>query len=783
MVEETERAGPEPVRPGGEPDAGGGQPPERPLSVLGHPVAGLLPLSLLSAGWVLLALQVVPWLRDQAARLSLAGERPSATMILAMPPATLFLTVAAAGLLLVGLAAFIVWVRSAGGAGPLCDRLLRRNEILAAIVLLASGALTVALISRGDPIEAAKGHIARGWLWHEYLRAGTFPRWTDLWFGGSTVDQFGPPLSHLLQAAFGFLRFDPVLAAKELAWFFRMAGGVGFALLCARVHRDQRAGLLGGLLYALSPAFHAAWMVDGRLPGVLVIGILPWALLAADRVATGAGAVRAGAFLALLGGGLILTQGEAARLAILLIGVFLLVRGLAAVATRGARAPSVSGIMVGLLGGAALAACFLYPMIREAPSLNGMDPGSLWRISFHAPSLSVATAALHWNLGGENYLGLSIAILAAVGFFRSSFDRKEEGRGIGPIPIAILVVIPWVVASTWVQDLDLVLLGGQLAAAGAVRRGLRPSRYPFLRKGILPLAFLLVLVDLAPISLLTSYHLRRSAREQNYAKLEDRLGSGRFLEMVVSPTMTASSPSAYAADRAIASVGGPSVLEAPRSFIHTAAMIDTVSSALSRGRRIQRDLIDLLAFHDVRYVTLSTARGAKLPPENVADGLVLDPEIPALRVEHATPVTILEPGTEMGPATPAILFDATRFPPPVPPHLAREALEWMRSARPRFVAEARSVVLPNRLEIELPDLGPVTIRIARNSYPRTEVLVDDKAWPWREGPLGGIALDLPQGAHRIMVRATEDKIRRGCRYAQLGLAAALFLVAISPHRR
>ena len=88
--------------------------------------------------------------------------------------------------------------------------------------------------------------------------------------------------------------------------------------------------------------------------------------------------------------------------------------------------------------------------------------------------------------------------------------------------------------------------------------------------------------------------------------------------------------------------------------------------------------------------------------------------------------------------------------------MARDAIEWIRSARPRPVVEARSVVLPNRLEIELPDLGPVTIRIARNSYPRTEVLVDDQPWPWRDGPLGGIVIDLPKGAHRIVVRATED---------------------------
>jgi hypothetical protein len=765
---------PEPERP---------EPRTRVLSVLGHPVAGLLPLSLMSAGWVLLSLQIVPWLREQSARLLLAGDIPSPSMILAMPPSILLLTAAAAGCLLFGFAALIVWIRSAGGMGPLCDRLLRRNEALAAIVLLASGALTVALISRGDPLEVARSHIARGWLWHDYLRAGTLPRWTDLWFGGTPVDRLGPPLSHLLQALLGFLRFDPFLSAKELVWFCRMAGGVGFALFCARIHRDQRAGLLGGVLYALAPAFHAAWMWDGRLPGALVLGILPWALLAAERVATGAGAVRSGAFLALLGGALVFAQGEQARMAVLLIGAVLMVRALATLATRGARAPSVAGILVGLVGGAALAACYLYPMIREAPNLNGPAPAGILAFSFQAPTLAAVGSALRWNLNGRSYLGLSISVLAALGFLRSLLDRREAGRGIGPIPLAVLILLPWVIVSTWQHDLDLALLGAQIAAAGAVRRGLRPSRYPFLRRGILPVAFLLVLVDLSPISLVTTYELQRNGKNQTYAKLQDRLGSGRFIELVLTSAGIRVAPYGYAADRPVAAAVGPFVQETPRAFVHVAALMDTVASSLSKTPRLDRNLIDLLALHDIRYIVLDLERGVKVPKGIESDGLVLDRDIPALRVEAATPVAILEPGSARGPVAPAVVFESGAFPPPLPPGLARDGIAWLESARPRFVTEARSVVLPNRLEIELPDLGPVTIRIARNSHPQTEVLLDGRPWPWRDGPLGGIVIDLPNGSHKIEIRATEDRIRRACRYAQLGLAAALFLVAISPHRR
>ena len=148
--------------------------------------------------------------------------------------------------------------------------------------------MSVSTIARGDPaLAVAETHIARGWLWHEYIRAGTYPLWTDLWYGGFPGAQHSPPLSHLLQALIGFLRFDPYTAAKVLTWLCRMAGGVGFAIFCARIHRDQRSGLLGGIIYALAPAFHSVWVWEGHLPGAVVLAILPWALIAGERLSSG----------------------------------------------------------------------------------------------------------------------------------------------------------------------------------------------------------------------------------------------------------------------------------------------------------------------------------------------------------------------------------------------------------------------------------------------------------------------------------------------------------------
>jgi hypothetical protein len=221
---------------------------------------------------------------------------------------------------------------------------------------------------------------------------------------------------------------------------------------------------------------------------------------------------------------------------------------------------------------------------------------------------------------------------------------------------------------------------------------------------------------------MTGYGARQSVRDQAYAKLVDRLASGRFLELQVGENGAVGPSLDYFAPTTPApSIGGPSIHGAPRSFAYAAAAVDTVARALSLNKKLDRELIDLMAFHDVRYLLFSSPRGPILPRGAQASGLVIDPEIPALTIDGAAPVTILEPGTDAGPAVPVAEIGAEGLPPPVSRNLIRASLEWLRSAQPRPVVAARAVALPNRFEIDLPDLGPVTIRIARNHYPRTEV--------------------------------------------------------------
>jgi hypothetical protein len=761
-------------------------PRPRAVRILGHPVAGLAPILFFSAGWLLLALQIAPYVRDSFAAVILAGGRPGFSDVWPPPPRMLVTAVATGGLLAIGLAMTIVWIRSAGGFGPLSDVLLSRSESLAGIVLIGSGVLSAALLSHGDPsLDDTRTQVVRGWLWFDSFRAGTYPRWTDLWYGGTPVDQHDAPLAHVLQGLLGFLRFGPFTAAKALAWICRVAGAIGFALFCARVHKDQRAGLLGGTLYTLSPVIHSAWILHGGLPGVLLLAIVPWAMLAVERIATGIGGVRAGCALAIAIGGIVLAQATEARTALTLLAGFLLLRAIPTLATRGSRAPSIAGILIGLIGGAGLAAAFLVPILRESTFVLGVDRETFTRFAFRLPDLRQIGDALRWRATGEGYIGITVVILAVGGLVRAALDRREGGRGIGPIPIALFAILPFCLVAGTDRSLGIAVLPILMAAAGVGRRAPETPSVVFVRRGLYPIAMLLILLDLAGIILVTTYEANRQEREKIYEELQNRMVSGRFLELRADPDgAPAASLDCFAPDRPVPSVGGPFAQGAPRPFLYASAMIDTVARAMGARRPVPADVVRLLGIHNVEYVLVTTPVGEVLPEGRAGPGFVADPALQAFRVEETSPVAILPDGFPKGPPEPSSgISPEDGMPAAVSRRLASDQIAWLRAANPKFVENARAVVLPNRMEIDLADVGPATIRIARNSYPRTEVRVDGEIYSWRPGPLGGILLDLTSGPHKIEIRATEDKVRRTCRLAGLALGALLFLVAVGPRVR
>ena len=117
--------------------------------------------------------------------------------------------------------------------------------------------------------------------------------------------------------------------------------------------------------------------------------------------------------------------------------------------------------------------------------------------------------------------------------------------------------------------------------------------------------------------------------------------------------------------------------------------------------------------------------GRSFPTGSRSTGLSRRHGSEGLRVEETSPVAVLDGAIPKGPGgASGRAVGETGLLPGVSRELAAEQMEWIREAKPRFVDDARAVVLPNRMEIDLPDVGPATIRIARNTYPLTEVRVD-----------------------------------------------------------
>ena len=435
-------------------------PRPRAVRVLGHPIAGLAPILFLSAGWLLLALQIVPYMRD-----SFAGGAPRGR----------------ASELLRCLAAAAADAPHAGRHGrPAGDRTrdghhldqerrrIRPAERRAPLPRRVAGRHRPdrirrphgGLLAHGDPsLEDTKTHIVRGWLWFDSFHAGTLPRWTDLWYGGTPADQHYPPLAHIFQGLLGFLRFGPFTAAKALAWICRVAGAIGFALLCARIHKDQRAGLAGR-----RPVRHLArdplrLDLGGTPPGRAAsrdrsLGI-PGDRADRDRHRGGAGRVRARLAI----GGMVLAHAATRAFPSRCWFSFLLVRAIPTLATRGSRAPSVAGLLIGLIGGAALAASFLVPVLREAAYVNGIAQRSLTGFTFGLPHVSQIIDALPLDADGE-------------GIHRDHGDRPGDrgdrpgrsgpprrGAGYRTDPARLLAFLPFYLSNPEKRGLDFLASG------------------------------------------------------------------------------------------------------------------------------------------------------------------------------------------------------------------------------------------------------------------------------------------------------------------------------------
>jgi len=715
----------------------------------------MLFLSLMAAGWLLMALVLVPWLRDFMAAGFIAGGSPRLAQAWPPPRDVLALGVTAVVLLLAGAVPFVIWSGRAGGLGSVVEDRLRNSRRLALAIALWAAVISAAILAGGEPtIADANTHISRSWIWEQSLRSGKIPVWTDLWYGGFLVDQQYSPLSHVLVALAGLLGIPPSLAAKLVVWLASVAGAVGFGLCCHSFHRSRQAGMLGGVIYSLLPTIDAEWMWQGRLPGVVLMGILPWAFLALHRLARGAGGRRAAAGLALCLTAMVLTHAIQARLALAMLAAYSLVEF---TAPRRARA---GWMLIGWCAAAAMSLCFLIPVYVERGFVNGVA-APLVAASVAKTSAAIVGHIFRWSPRGDWYPGITVMLLMLLGMWSLvSAVRRGDRQGRDVVAVLAVIAAPWAFVGLQPGNAGPLFVGAAMAASACVAqaRGWRQSHLLFA-------ATLLLLIDTGPANLVSTYATHRGEKQMAYERVEAAIGAGSYLELPLGPSGSPrSSYWHYVPTRPVACVAGPFIQGAPRSFAYRAALIDTVASALADGSNLSDPLIKFLAFENVRLIAISSPTTVSPPLLPIPPGIEQDSRAPAWRVAEASPVSIVDSLADV--------------PLPDPPHVGSLGIEsdtprdrtasrnvisavlsWMASAKPNPVAGVALSRRPNAVDLTVPDVGGRTLRIALAPFPTISVRVDGEPVSWRGGGLGGILVDVAPGSHKISIECAITRIR------------------------
>ncbi|MCA9759342.1 MAG: hypothetical protein KDA27_26350, partial [Candidatus Eisenbacteria bacterium] len=625
---------------------------------------------------------------------------------------------------------------------------------------LAVGLFGISILAPGEPtILDSKCHVARIWLFARDFGSGVIPRWTDFWYGGLPADLHYPPLAHLLGTVPCLLGSSPEFAVKLVAWLSVVACGIGFAALAGTLHRSRSAAIVGGLVGALAPAVHAAWVWEGRLPGILFLGILPWAFLSAEVTARGRSGIRGPIALGLAIWLLIIAHVGQARPALVILLAFTALRYWDLHrASPGWRVPLYLALGWGI--GGVLSATFLLPMVVETPWVNQLRPENA--VSVLRPHLAESLRLFRWSPRGVGVLGPSVLLLAVVGAWRTFGRRRDDRDAPSLVTLLILLGLPWFLCQPFGRGLDLIFLGGILIAPGAVVR---------LPRRMLGLVLLLILVDVAPPRLVSAYsaEAQRASRNRVYEDLEASMTRGRMLELAADAEgRVSASDWRIAPHHAVATLAGPFIQGVPLDYRFTSAMIDTLASGIEQGRlrsaarsavsrpdstnvagpgdahdakandveggiELPTSVGRLLRFHGAEVLLIVGPSGPILLP--IDDPVLMpQPDLPGLRVRDATLVHWIPPGAPGGPPRPDAAIGMYGLPPAAADNSAARQLEWIERVGPVPVAST-ATVLPNRLLLRVPESPAGTLRIARSAYPGTRLFVDGKQIPWTSAPL------------------------------------------------
>jgi 4-amino-4-deoxy-L-arabinose transferase-like glycosyltransferase len=261
----------------------------------------------------------------------------------------------------------------------------------------------------------------------EQVRAGHAPLWQPRALGGVPllVTTAESPLSPLTWPSY----LLPLVRGRGVTLLLHLVlAGYGMFLLLSRRGRSEAAALGGAAVFMLNPLF-VAWLPFGDT--VPVFGLVPFGLLAVERLTTHASAPAAALLALVTGVELLGGNPQQGALAVMLQGAWALAIPLPAEGSR-SRAEILGWAALGTTLGVALAAVQLLPF-AEMLSLSARPPDR-YRDTNYLPLSSLWTLVFPRLFGHPahgDYLGASL-------FSRPFFSVLGPGPGALAVGLAAL---------------------------------------------------------------------------------------------------------------------------------------------------------------------------------------------------------------------------------------------------------------------------------------------------------------------------------------------------------
>ena len=138
----------------------------------------------------------------------------------------------------------------------------------------------IGFIGEGLPISFdAHSYVTRSWLVSQAIEAGTYPGWTNYWYGGYRLLEFQGPAYYWITGFLGFVTGDTLESSKYFLWCVQVASVLVFFFFLRYLLKSSFAALFGAVLFLKSSLF--SWILGhvGNYPTSIIILCLPLLLL------------------------------------------------------------------------------------------------------------------------------------------------------------------------------------------------------------------------------------------------------------------------------------------------------------------------------------------------------------------------------------------------------------------------------------------------------------------------------------------------------------------------